>query len=149
MATDTSVPTDGDLASGHAALCTAVNLSHDTIVKTLADAGVLDLNAECSDRGGWTPLYMAVYYARNDIVRILVDAGANPNASGDTETVLCNATYYARVESVGILVEAGADVNANCGYASEERSDWTPLYVATYLGRSSMVKILVDAGALR
>ena len=93
---------------------------------------------------------MAVYYQRTSIVKILVDAGANPNAKGDTETVLCNATYYnARVESVGILVQAGADVNANCGYASEERSDWTPLYVATYLGRSSIVKILVDAGALR
>ena len=115
------------------------------IVETLAEAGVLDLNAECGDLG-WTPLYMAVFYNRTEIVGILVDAGADPNARGDTETVLCHAISYNRVESVEVLVEAGADVNANCGHG-DSRSDWTPLLVATFYNRSSIVKILVDAGA--
>ena len=91
---------------------------------------------------------MAVFYNRTEIVGILVDAGADPNARGDTETVLCHAISYNRVESVEVLVEAGADVNANCGH-EDSRSEWTPLLVATFYNRSSIVKILVDAGAKR
>ena len=137
------------MTSDHAALCLAVSYGRVAIAKTLVEAKILDLNAECGDQGK-TLLYIAVEYDRIEIVGILVDAGADPNARGDTdETVLCLGISYDRVESVGILVKAGVDINANCGYKESGRSEWTPLYAATYYDRSSIAKILVDAGARR
>ena len=92
---------------------------------------------------------MAVDLGHISIVKALLDAGANPNERGDTETVLCHAISKKNVTSVFYLVEAEADVNANCGYESAERSELTPLQMAVNEELVSMVKILVDAGANR
>ena len=98
---------------------------------------------------GWTLLYWAVDIGNVTIVEYLLDAGADPNARGDTETVLCRAISKGIVTSVGDLVRAGADVNANCEYQIADRSDWTPLVLATNRNQTSIVRILVDAGARR
>ena len=92
---------------------------------------------------------MAVDIGRTSIVKALLDAGANPNERGDTETVLCHAISKSNVTSVSDLVEAQADVNANCGYESAERSELTPLQMAVNEEEVSIVKILADAGAMR
>ena len=93
---------------------------------------------------GWTLLYWAVEIGNTTVVKTLLDAGANPNFKGDTETVLCRAISRGSVTSVSYLVEAGADVNANC----DEMSNLTPLQLATEKRLSAIVEILA-AGARR
>ena len=121
--------------------------SNVSIVSTIAEAGLIDLNSTCKETMGWTLLYWAVDIGNVSVVGALLEAGADPNAREDTETVLCRAISKRSVASVSDLVEAGADVNANCEYESPERADLTPLIMAANQEQVTIVQILVDAGA--
>ena len=119
--------------------------SNVSIVRTIAEAGLIDLESTCKETMGWTLLYWAVEIGNNSVVKALLDAGANPNSREDTETVLCHAISKGSVTSVRYLVEAAADVNAKCEYESPERADLTPLIMAVNQELVSIVQILVDA----
>ncbi len=71
--------------------------------------------ALCSvnQRGGWnsTPLHVAIYRERPEEVRVLLDAGADPNAEGEYgERPLQVAVNCGNAEIVERLLRAGADV---------------------------------------
>lgn len=100
---------------------------------------------------GSTPLSMAVYNRSNDIVRVLIDNGADPNIK-DSGDVGINASplHWAvdkdNIEIIKILLDAGADANSKDRYGS------SPLYwVATKTtdkpSKPEMVEMLVKAGA--
>ena len=77
-----------------------------------------------------------------EIVRILVDAGADVNARDkDDDPLLYTAVRVREPEIVRILVDAGADVNAR------DKDDDPLLYTAVRVREPEIVRILVDAGA--
>ena len=96
--------------------------------------------------------------SNGEILRVLLDAGADLNLTTDDGTTplmaaagLGRATYTPREprgvrsptaeEAVRILVEAGADVNA------VNEADFTALHGAAFRGLNEVIEYLVDAGA--
>jgi ankyrin repeat protein len=92
------------------------------------------------DANGATVLMHTAAFSTPEIVRLLLDRGADPNAS-DTAgaTALIWGTHDPEI--VQLLTERGADVNAG-------RSDGiTPLISAALRGRTDVMRLLRSAGA--
>jgi len=99
---------------------------------------------------GSTPLSMAVYNKSSDIVRVLIDNGANPNTSDSGDAGINASPLHWAVEMdskeiVKILLDAGADVNAKDRYGNN------PLYWAINSGdkkaSTEIIGLLLDAGS--
>ena len=89
-------------------LCSAIIDKEPNVVRELVDAGV-NVNDRCEDsHDGYVPLHIAT----DEILQLLVDAGADTGARG--ESLLCRAVNYREFERVKILVDSGADVNERC-----------------------------------
>jgi ankyrin repeat protein len=87
-----------------------------------------------------TPLALAAESGQEEIVRTLLDAGADPNVGGATSPLEA-AVVEGHVAIVQALIEAGADVNQ----AVED--GFTPLMTAATTGDVELVELLLDAGA--
>ena len=96
-------------------------------VKRHLDKGS-DVNAK--DENGVTPLHYAAEGGYNEIVELLIAAGADVHAKGDEagETPLHNAAYEGHKEIAELLIAAGANVSAISD------GGITPLYIATEPG---------------
>ncbi|KIW70090.1 hypothetical protein PV04_02396 [Phialophora macrospora] len=94
---------------------------------------------------GRTPLHYACRRGVVEIVKVLVDAGADINARSGIEllTPLQEVCRSGEIEIVKVLVEAGADVNA------PPRLDFglTNLETAAIFHYVDVARILLDAGA--
>lgn len=102
-----------------------------------------DVNAPV-DRGGRLPLAVAAGNRRADVVKFLLDAGADVNLADKNG---CTALHIAAQENdptlCRLLVEAGARVDARDSYGS------TPLAkaVSTSKGRGEVITYLLSVGA--
>jgi hypothetical protein len=89
-------------------------------------------------------LQAASHGGSEEIVRILLDAGASPNVEGrayGNPLQAAAATSSKSASIVRMLLDAGADVNAKGGlYGSA-------LQAASYSGSTPVVRMLLDAGA--
>lgn len=84
------------------------------------------------------------YQGNLDLVKMLVEAGADVNlsdGSGVVPLVRAIVSWHETDEVVKYLIECGANVNA-C-----EGESWTPLEAAVHENASDIVKILLKAGA--
>lgn len=116
-----------------------------------------------------TALIQAASAGREETVRLLLDAGADPNlqtndgatalslasahhpeivrmliaagADVDKSKGLVQAAWYGQHEIVRMLLNAGADVNIQTRY------ECTPLFSASLNGHREIVRTLIDAGA--
>jgi ankyrin repeat protein/cytochrome c551/c552 len=97
--------------------------------------------AQLKGPGGSTPLMYAALYGDANSVKLLLDAGADPNVRNEAgATALMWATDDP--EKTRLLLEARADANAR----SEDGR--TPLLIAAMrFGSSAVVKLLLDHGA--
>ncbi|HKY44235.1 MAG TPA: ankyrin repeat domain-containing protein [Pyrinomonadaceae bacterium] len=75
-----------------------------------------------------------------EIVRVLIEKGADVNTPSRSETALMRAAGKGYVDIVRLLLSKGAQVNANV-------DDGTPLMVAVRRGDIEIMKILLAAGA--
>src|SRR6266702_3108630 len=107
----------------------------------------MDVNAQRKD--DWTPLHIASYHGKFEVVRLLLDHGAAANAetnNGDNPLhKVCGNSQVKSLEDsvrvVRLLLERGVDVNA------QSKHKWTPLHLASHYGKPDIVRLLLDHGA--
>ena len=99
------------------------------------------------NRSGSTPLYITAVQGEAEIVKLLLDAGADPNqeSCGDSEGLpLCAAASKGRTDIVRLLLQYGADPNAVERAAA---SPMTALGWAERYGYSETAEALRDASS--
>ncbi|MBN1974174.1 MAG: ankyrin repeat domain-containing protein [Sedimentisphaerales bacterium] len=116
----------------------AVKLKNMEKVKEFLDKGA-DVNEY---ENGDTPLLIAVNNDSNDIAKLLLEHGADPNIGDEgSYTPLYYAIWNSNKDMVNLLISKGAKVNFS---ASEGDSI---LYEAVWMEDFDIVKALVDNGA--
>jgi len=105
---------------------------------------------------GATPIFLAAEVNNLDVIKVLVEAGADPllaSERGTTPLIMAagGGTDVQReraleerataIETTKFLVEHGADVNAAGQYG------WTALHAAAYQGMNDVIEYLVSKGA--
>ena len=71
----------------------------------------LDINATTSDADAYTACHFAAWDGNDDVLKMLIDAGADPDVIGaDTMTPLNLASANGHLECVKLLVSSGANI---------------------------------------
>jgi ankyrin repeat protein len=132
-------------ASSHA-LVTALGNGKFNKVERLIQTGA-DPNTQ--DKHGKTPLYYAVYFNRETIVKYLIEKGANVNLRSFDGASLLHVAIIEKADHaiIKLLIEAGINVNERHEKLRDRNYGLTPLYLAVLSDRISVVKILLDHGA--
>ncbi|WP_157153243.1 ankyrin repeat domain-containing protein [Brachyspira murdochii] len=90
----------------------------------------------------YTPLMIAVYKKDYDMVKYLLDKGANPNtANNENKTALMIAIANNNFDISKLLIQQGANINTQDEYG------YTALMRAAMIGSYEMVKFLLENGA--
>lgn len=128
-------------------LIRAASKGMESAVESLLDAGVM---IETTDAGGNTALISAVRNHHHEVVRLLLNKGANVNSNGQSErTPIMWALDHkygqeirrkSQLETIKLLIDGGASVH-------EPKGQVTPLHRAVSLGILSAVNLLLRAGA--
>ena len=88
-----------------------------------------------------TALHLAAYYSSPEVVKVLVEAGADVNAVDSTKNSALHRATYKNPDVVPVLLEAGAKVNLL------NAADHSPLFFAAGHNNNSIVEPLLAAGA--
>ena len=125
---------------GGTALMSAAKRGHLPVVELLLERGA---TVDASDEGGHTALHWAAI--RGDypeMVRRLIDAGADVSRQSKNGTALTAAAMMGHLATVNVLLAAGADVST-----PERILKATALSLASSFGHSAVVRVLIAAGA--
>lgn len=119
----------------------AIQLGHTTLVYLLLESRETLANAS---RHGITPLHLACFLGNYDIVRALLEYGAdvevlNPNH----ESLLFMASKGGDVNIVQALLDAGAATTINI----PQKYGFTPILIAAKRGNLAVVQCLLEYGA--
>ena len=110
-------------------------------IKRIFSTGLVNVNSQ-HGKNDTTPLYMAVVLGHKDIVRVLLERGADPNIAGAWGRTPLLTAIRARLDDVThMLIERGADPNI----ADHEKH--TPLRYASARGDTDLVRLLLGRGA--
>lgn len=90
---------------------------------------------------GATPLHLAAFNGNADVAKVLLDAGAKPNAISAQGTPLKIAVSNGKADVARALIAGGAEVNI------QAENGITFLLLATQKSDVEMTKVLVAAGA--
>ena len=86
---------------------------------------------------GYSPLMLAAYHGRAEVVRYLLTRGADANsADNDGSTVLMGAAFKGDIDVVRLLIEAGADIDAH------NAKGQTAIDFAHMFGRADIARFL-------
>lgn len=101
-----------------------------------------DVNMPEASGNGTTALHWAVYQHDTELVRALLDAGADPSARNlFGSTPLMEAAIVGHTEIIALLLEAGA------GVESTNYENQTALMAVARTGNVEAARLLLDAGA--
>jgi ankyrin repeat protein len=110
-----------------------------------AAAVLLDAKADTAARCreiGLTPLHIAALEGKTDVVKLLIERGANINAlNGWQQTPLHQATMHGNIAAMKLLIAAHADLEVHDNHA------YTPLLAAVEQGGADGLRLLLEAGA--
>ncbi len=118
-----------------------VNLDETSLFQ--GNEKLVDINAR--SKAGYTPIIVAIEAKNNEILKLLIENGANLYEKHPifNRTTVGTAAYYENAEAVEILLKEDARL-ANIGSTVD---GWTPLEDATLKSNSGIVKILLQYGA--
>ena len=88
-----------------------------------------------------TALWVESTRGHSDVVKLLLDSGAQVNLQHDGSSSLMVASGNGHSDVVKLLLDSGAQVNSQNKYGSSS------LMVASDNGHSDVVKLLLDSGA--
>lgn len=98
------------------------------------------------DKDGSTPLHCAVWKGQEQVVAMLLKAGADVNAHNENDhwgTTPLHAAAHANQAAIAqLLIDYGADVN------SQDREGRTPMFHTTFHKAKAAAKVLEKYGAL-
>ncbi|KAJ4214381.1 hypothetical protein NW759_010400 [Fusarium solani] len=118
----------------------ACQLGPVEMVELLCDVG--HANIEARNDEGFTPLQVAAFHGKADIIRSLLARKSNAAAIGkDNITALHRATFNNHPEAVDALIRGGADCNFR------GLRGLMPLHAAAEAADPSVVRMLLNAGA--
>jgi ankyrin repeat protein len=131
-------------------LVSAARLGELGVARTIINWGV-DVNGLAQNHQGVkkTALKEAVQSRNTTLVRLLLDAGANPNThdeqceAGKTPLRTAITGYRSDLEIAEMLIKRGADVNTH----TDTYGSWTLLTEAVRDGDIDAVRVLLAAGA--
>lgn len=93
---------------------------------------------------GFTPLGLASFFGEIEIVKVLLDNGADPNIAANNQFQVApihSACAISNYEIANLLIKNGADVNA------KQMQGVSPLHSAAHNGQNELAKLLIDSGA--
>ena len=140
---------------GQTGLFIASSLGYADIVRSLINHDA-NLNVRCKDYDmefhevWWTPLHAAIYDNHLDMVHLLLEGGADPEArNSEDQTGLFMASSRGHADAVRLLIDGGADLNAKSRDWTEYgiEVEWTPLHAAIYKERQDIVLLLLERGS--
>lgn len=121
----------------NAPLVRAINNQHEDMVRFLIEKGA-DVNLRVADQFEDvvnTPLSLAAS-GYEDVVRLLVSAGASVDGGYDDDPPLWRAAQSGKEKAVRILFDAGAKVDVTCAHDLCGRYRATPLWMASREGHA-------------
>ncbi|KAH6665133.1 ankyrin repeat-containing domain protein [Halenospora varia] len=147
---------------GFSALYYATDAGNLEMVQELIDRGC-DVNTRCTSSSTPTALYLTIekhaeeilkvllkaggdidMEGPKDIIKLLLDNGANPHVIENTEdgyAPIHRAAIHCRVEGLKLFLDLGADANAKSKFLQ------TPLMLAAGLGKIDTMEMLFQHGA--
>ncbi|MDM5316166.1 ankyrin repeat domain-containing protein [Fictibacillus sp. b24] len=95
---------------------------------------------------GWSPLHLAAHFGHIDIVRLLLEQGADVhvksgNNMANTPLHAAAANMKNRQEMIGLLLSHGADIN------EQQSGGWTILHQAAQHNDPEMISYFIERGA--
>lgn len=125
---------------GYTGLHHAAKLGNLEIVNMLLETGQVDVNAQ--DNGGWTPIIWAAEHKHVDVIRALLNRGADVTIN-DKELNVCLhwAAYAGNVEIAELVLKSG------CSLSSVNMHGDTPLHIAAREGYLNCVMLFLSRGA--
>jgi len=102
-----------------------------------------DADINTRDKNGDTALILALWEEQIDVVRLLIERGADTNIRGSDHdyTALMIAIQYKNIDIIRLLLDRGANPNISSVYGD------TPLIYASFGGRTDIVRLLLRYGA--
>ncbi|XP_068105278.1 histone-lysine N-methyltransferase EHMT1 isoform X2 [Hyperolius riggenbachi] len=125
---------------GSTCLHLASKKGHYDVVKYLLSHAEMDVN--CQDDGGWTPMIWATEYKHVDLVKLLHSCGADINIRDNEENICLHwAAFAGSVEIAEILLASKCDLSAVNIHGD------SPLHIASRENRLECVTLFLTHGA--
>jgi hypothetical protein len=138
--THAQIPPSAEEKAGYRGLLAAAARGDAANIKALIAKGA---RPDVRDGYGRTPLHVAAYGRHHEAMRVLVAAGANPNAlERDRYDIVTIAAVANDVATLRLALELGCSAKN-----VTSRYDGTALIAAAHLGHADVVRTLIKAGA--